>query len=184
MAGGGGAPPSLPPSGARLRWARARLPHTTHPLLPLPLCASQDDLHFAKGREYKDWTAYGQSKKANMLEARELADQLRSEAPHVTVASLHPGIIATNLARHMTMLRNPLVRWIFSTFIVDKSIAQGAATTLFACLSPAVVSGEYYSDCALGPVDEEGRDAGGAKRKALWLATEAQLKAAAEAGAP
>ena len=67
------------------------------------------DLHFAKGRAYSPWVAYGQSKKANMLEARELADQLRASAPHITVASLHPGVIATNLARHMTMLNNFLV---------------------------------------------------------------------------
>jgi NAD(P)-dependent dehydrogenase (short-subunit alcohol dehydrogenase family) len=68
------------------------------------------DLHFAKGgRAYNDWVAYGQSKKANMLEARELADQLRAAAPHITVASLHPGIIATNLARHVTMLQNSIV---------------------------------------------------------------------------
>ncbi len=144
----------------------------------------QSDLHFSKGRVYNDWAAYGQSKKANMLEARELADQLRAEAPHVTVASLHPGIIVTNLARHMTMLNYSLVRWIFSTFIVDKSIAQGAATTLYACLSPDVVSGEYYSDCAVGPADAEGLDEGKTLRKALWQATEEQLKAAAEAGAP
>ena len=67
------------------------------------------DLHFAKGRAYSPWVAYGQSKKANMLEARELADQLRASAPHITVASLHPGVIATNLARHMTILNNFLV---------------------------------------------------------------------------
>lgn len=67
------------------------------------------DLHFSKGRKYTPWGAYGQSKKANMLEARELADQLRTEAPHITVASVHPGVIATNLGRHMTMLNNPVV---------------------------------------------------------------------------
>lgn len=166
--------------------ALAPLPASLAPLLQHARihALQQEDLHFAKGRVYSDWGAYGQSKKANMLEARELADQLRAEAPHVTVASLHPGIIQTNLARHMTMLRNPLVRWIFSTFIVDKSIGQGAATTLFACLSPAVVSGEYYSDCAVGAADVEGRDEARVKRRALWLATEEQLKAAAEAGAP
>lgn len=72
------------------------------------------DLHFAQGRVYKPWVAYGQSKKANMLEARELADQLKVEAPHITVASLHPGVIKTKLARHMKLLDNFLVVRVFS----------------------------------------------------------------------
>ncbi len=52
---------------------------------------------------------------------------------------------------------------------------------MFACLSPDVVSGEYYSDCAVKVADEEGQDAGKTLRKALWEVTEAQLKAAVEA---
>ena len=63
---------------------------------------------------------------------------------------------------------------------MDKSIGQGAATTLFACLSPDILSGEYYSDCAVKVADAEGVDADGKLRKALWEATEAQLKAAKE----
>lgn len=142
------------------------------------------DLHFFLGRVYTPWVAYGQSKKCNMLEARELADQLAtSGARHITVASLHPGIIATNLGRHMALLKNPLVGVIFRTFILDKTIGQGAATTLYACLSPDVINGSYLADCRAGDADEEGTDASGAKRKALWAATETQLAEALAKGA-
>ena len=71
-------------------------------------------------------------------------------------------------------------KFIFETFFVDKSIGQGAATTLYACLAPDRVSGEYYFDCALKVADAEGLDKDGKLRKALWDATEAQLKAAKE----
>ena len=64
---------------------------------------------------------------------------------------------------------------------MDKSIAQGAATTLYALLAPDVVSGAYYSDCAIKAADAEGEDAACTLRRALWAETEAQLKAAVEA---
>ncbi len=64
--------------------------------------------------------------------------------------------------------------------MVDKNIGQGAATTLYACLTPDLISGEYYSDCAVKVTDAEAVDAGGKLRKALWEATEEQLKAAKE----
>lgn len=138
------------------------------------------NLHFAPPRKYNDWVAYGQSKKANMLDARELADQLAVEAPHVTVSSVHPGVIKTNLGRHLTMLQNPFVQWLFSTFVTDKDIAQGAATTMYAALAPALPRGAYLVDCAPAAADAEGTDAAGTLRKALWAATEAGIAAAPE----
>jgi len=135
------------------------------------------DLHFAKGRKYEPWVAYGQSKKANMLHARELADQLATTAPHVTAVSLHPGIIVTNLARHMSVLKNPVVQFIFSRLIADKTIGQGAATTLFCALAP-VEAGAYYADCAVAAADAEGTDADKRGRRALWAETERQVAAA------
>jgi len=74
------------------------------------------DLHFSKGRKYAPWVAYGQSKVANILDARELADQLAAAgAGHVTALSLHPGIIKTNLARHMGL--NPVLNAVFEVAI-------------------------------------------------------------------
>ena len=136
------------------------------------------DLHFAKGRAYNDWVAYGQSKMANILECKELADQLAGTK--VTALCLHPGVIRTNLARHVGLIRNPLVALIFSTFIVDKTIMQGASTTLTACLDPALAgqAGAYMSDCAVIAPNLEAQDLDKARRRALWAQTEADIKAA------
>jgi len=50
--------------------------------------------------DYEDGLAYGQSKLANVLFARELA--ARKEGSGITAYALHPGIINTELGRYMT----------------------------------------------------------------------------------
>ena len=82
-----------------------------------------DNLDGHKG--YSGWKAYGQSKLANVLFANELARRLKETG--VTVNSLHPGVIATNLGRHM----NPLIGLAFGVFgfWMMKNVGQGAATS-------------------------------------------------------
>ncbi|CAI5967740.1 unnamed protein product [Closterium sp. NIES-65] len=50
---------------------------------------------------YDSVKAYGQSKLANILHAWELARRLKEEGAEVTVNALHPGVIDTNLSRHI-----------------------------------------------------------------------------------
>ena len=51
------------------------------------------DLNFATGdRKYSPWGAYGQSKAANILFAKGLADQLKEAGSNVLSVSLHPGV--------------------------------------------------------------------------------------------
>lgn len=53
-----------------------------------------DDLFFTR-RSYDGWTAYAQSKLANLLHAVSLAERLAGTG--VVVASVHPGWVRTNL---------------------------------------------------------------------------------------
>ena len=141
------------------------------------------DLHFRRGRSYAAWTAYGQSKLANILEAKELAQQLAGSS--IAALALHPGVIRTNLARHVGLLDNAVLKFVFDTLVVDKSIPQGAATSLFACLAPELdapaLRGSYLDSCAVATPTAPARDA--ALRRALWEATEADIRAALEAAA-
>jgi len=125
-----------------------------------------DDLSFEKG--YRPWTAYGQSKLANMLFARSLARRL--EGSSRTANSLHPGVIATNLGRHM----NIVMRMAFpvAAAIAMKSIPQGAATQCYVATHPSLadVNGEYFADCNIAKSSHNGRDAAMAER--LWTVTE------------
>jgi len=143
-----------------------------------------ENLHFdpAKKRPYKPWDAYGQSKLANLLWAKTLADEFKGT--QVLAASVHPGVIQTNLVRHISALQWPILgtlsTWLFSMLVCDKNIPQGAATTIYAALAPDTeeIRGAYLADCAIVVPTEEGQDATGANRAALKKQTDLELSAA------
>ena len=57
------------------------------------------DVNFQDGKVYEQWTAYGQSKTANILFARALAEKLGARG--LRAYSLHPGVaFGTSLAPH------------------------------------------------------------------------------------
>ena len=96
-------------------------------------------------RHYDPWMAYGVSKLANALCARELARQLSdSEA---TANSVHPGVIPTNLVQHLP----PWQQWGAKYFgwLFMKTVEEGAATTCYVATSPDLVDvrGFYFADC-------------------------------------
>lgn len=125
-----------------------------------------DNLDGSKG--YKGWTFYGQSKLANLLFARELGKRLEGTGKRAN--ALHPGVIATNLSRHM----NPLVRigLAIGKPLALKSTPQGAATQVWAAVHPdaAALNGEYLKDCNVGKSSRQGRDMDLAAK--LWAKSE------------
>ncbi|XP_069802084.1 retinol dehydrogenase 14 [Dendropsophus ebraccatus] len=104
-----------------------------------------DDLNSEKS--YSRSAGYSRSKLANILFTRELARRL--EGTGVTVNCLHPGIVRTNLGRHINIpvLVKPLFNVVSWAFF--KSPAEGAQTSVFLASSPEVegVSGKYFGDC-------------------------------------
>ncbi|KAH1115529.1 hypothetical protein J1N35_008907 [Gossypium stocksii] len=127
---------------------------------------------------YYTWYAYGQSKLANILHAKELARPSLSlkcffllwhnqeEGVEITANSLHPGaIISTNLMRHHGLI-NTVGQMLGKYFL--KNIPQGAATTCYVALNPQVkgVSGEYFLDSNIGNPSAKAKDADLAKK--LW----------------
>ena len=58
---------------------------------------SFDDINFEES--FQTMQVYSQSKLANILHAKELARRL--EGTGVSVYALHPGVIATELGRHL-----------------------------------------------------------------------------------
>ncbi|KAL4570775.1 hypothetical protein LXL04_026437 [Taraxacum kok-saghyz] len=75
-------------------------------------------------KSYSALSAYGQSKLANALHAKELTRRFKEEGVNITANSLHPGVIATNLGRHSGFSSNsqPLHFHfhIFSKFVCSK----------------------------------------------------------------
>ena len=88
--------------------------------------------------------AYGQSKLCNLLFAKHLAKKIKKNQ---TSNSLHPGMIATNLNRHLPSYRQFLFKLSENIFL--KSIPQGAATQSYVLTNPDLdeISGYYFSDC-------------------------------------
>lgn len=131
------------------------------------------DLHFKNGRTYAGYVSYGQSKLANILFAKSLSDELKDT--HVRTVSLHPGVIATNLVRYLSSFLKVVVKTLSIILGSDRTIPQGASTTLYGCLCPDFekqeLSGSYLSDCAILAPNVDGQDVDGKLRAELWNTT-------------
>ncbi|XP_041668020.1 retinol dehydrogenase 14-like [Cheilinus undulatus] len=98
-------------------------------------------------QSYDKAFAYSRSKLANLLFTCELARRL--ECTGVTVNALTPGIVRTNLGRHVQVpvLAKPLFNLISRSLF--KSPEEGAQTSVYLASSPDVdgVQGECFADC-------------------------------------
>ncbi|MBY8825351.1 SDR family NAD(P)-dependent oxidoreductase [Sphingomonas colocasiae] len=136
---------------------------------------------------YAEFVAYGRSKTANVLFAVEF--DRRHKDRGIRAAAVHPGVIQTELARHMSEEDlNRLIASIDETqpdgapAFTWKSIPQGAATSLWAGIvaAPEAVGGRYCEDCHVAEI-VEGDDIRGGVRgyaidpdnaRALWAKSE------------
>ena len=137
-----------------------------------------DDPNF-ESRPYDKFEAYGQSKTANILFTVEL-DRRYADAG-VRANAVHPGMIMTELARHMgagdleELGRRAARREAEghgSTLPEFKTIEQGAATSVFAAVSPKLegVGGRYLEDVGFGTPADYAVDLDSAAR--LWTLSE------------
>lgn len=105
-----------------------------------------DDLNF-DNREYNHWTAYSQSKRANVLHAVGLAKRLAGTG--VTANAVHPGVIRTEVFRDVAAVEEQMVTgWAEANGSPLKSVSQGAATQVWGAVSPELegVTGIYLED--------------------------------------
>ena len=124
-------------------------------------------------KHYGPLAAYGQSKLAMILFAMGLTRRLTGTT--ATANAVHPGVIATNLGRHLSPVFGAVFRILSFTPLL-KSIPQGAATTCYVATSPALakVSGVYFSDCNPKATSPQARDSALAER--LWTVSEELVK--------
>lgn len=135
-------------------------------------------------RAYNPWIAYGQSKTANVLFAVELERRFGGEGIHAY--AVHPGAIPTELDRHLSPEELAAVdAHSPGGKLQRKTIAQGAATTLYAATAPELEGrgGVYLEDCHVAAVNDSRGSAEGVKAYALdpeaarglWRASEAMV---------
>jgi NAD(P)-dependent dehydrogenase (short-subunit alcohol dehydrogenase family) len=133
-----------------------------------------DDPNFERA-PYDKFTAYSQSKTANILFTVELDRRL---APHgVRAYAVHPGMIVTELGRHMTRddlvaLRERAKKGPSGGLPAYKSIEAGAATSVWAATASELdgTGGIYLADCAPATAAPWATDPDAARR--LWELSE------------
>lgn len=119
----------------------------------------KNDLNSEKS--YNKYKAYFQSKLANVLFSRELSKKLQGTG--VTVNSLHPGAVQTELNRYQPITS----KLIYPFYICFKSPKSGAQTTLTVALDPDLekVTGKYFDNCAIKEESTAAKD----DEMAKWL---------------
>ncbi|XP_031570430.1 retinol dehydrogenase 12-like [Actinia tenebrosa] len=129
-----------------------------------------DDLQGEKS--YGQFTAYNQSKLAQVMFTKQLADKL--EGTKVTVNALHPGVVSTDIMRNFRIYQMWVLRPIISvvSYLFFKTTIQGAQTTIYCAVAPELddVSGCYFDNCREVPCGENATDEGVAKK--LWEISE------------
>ena len=104
-----------------------------------------DDLMSEKS--YERWTAYGQSKLANVLFAYELQRKLAAADMSTISLAVHPGVTATNLRTKLMTRETPMLHRVQGYFweIISQSVEMGVLPQLYAATVPDVKGGEFYA---------------------------------------
>ncbi|WP_163527198.1 SDR family oxidoreductase [Halobacillus ihumii] len=99
-----------------------------------------DDPHLSN--RFSVWKGYAQSKLANILFTKEMADQLKDT--NVTANCLHPGAVGTSLGVNRKTGFGKTIHALLRPFFLTP--AEGAETAVYLATSPEVkhISGEYF----------------------------------------
>jgi len=141
-----------------------------------------DDIHF-EGRPYDKWEAYGQSKTANVLHAVELERRLGPRGVHAN--AVHPGVIPTDLARHLQPEDFQRLRKRAPGGKMRlKTVEAGAATSVYAATAPELEGrgGLYLEDCHVAEVNDAEGATEGVRSYALDPETARRLWSVSEEG--
>jgi NAD(P)-dependent dehydrogenase (short-subunit alcohol dehydrogenase family) len=125
------------------------------------------DPHFMT-TPYDKWRAYGQSKTANILFTRGLAER------GLDAYAVHPGAIDTGLTRHLEGEELEFVA--HASAGESKTLQQGAATLLWAATSVGIPSGSYLADCQIA--EAAGHATAPEAVEALWAWSEQEVRQA------
>ena len=144
-----------------------------------------DDPGFAN-KDYHPFVAYGRSKTANILYAVALDARLKGRG--VRVNAVHPGVIQTELGRHMTPAMIQQITGAApggAPTISFKTIPQGAATSVWSGFTAQAeaVGGRYCEDCHVAELTDDmtvrqgvrGYAVDPARAEALWAKSEAMV---------
>jgi retinol dehydrogenase-12 len=134
-----------------------------------------EDLNW-RSRPYNSMGAYGQSKLANILFAKELAIRETFMGSGVTTYSLHPGIVKTELSRHFRETFGSVFFYLAKILApLTKTVESGAQTSICCAVDEALENqtGKYYKDCQAAENSPDADNMEDAER--LWEVTMAMV---------
>lgn len=123
-------------------------------------------------RAYYDLQTYSNSKLCNVLFSNELARRLENTT--VSVNSLHPGHIRTNIYKNRGGLIEIIMNFVLSTWF--KNAVEGAQTSIYVAVSEECdeVTGKYFVDCSEARMSSKALDKELAAK--LWKFSEELVK--------
>ncbi|KAJ2957613.1 hypothetical protein NQZ79_g6698 [Umbelopsis isabellina] len=142
------------------------------------------DVQFSNGETYNKWLAYGQSKTANILFAKELSNRFSNKG--LVSYSLHPGSVGTNLQRYVDREKdmgkpmldyegnNVLTEHWIKKFAIRKTLGEGASTTIVAAFDPSIKaqSGLFLHNARIDSEAVKSYALDDANAKKLWILSE------------
>jgi len=119
-------------------------------------------------QSFKTFREYGRSKLANILFTRSLAARLSVQG--ITANCLHPGAVATSLAKQNEGIASKVLPFLLKPFF--RTSDKGAQTSIYLCTSEEVsdTTGEYFSNCKINQPRPWAQDDEAALR--LWSYTQ------------
>ncbi|CAM9511519.1 unnamed protein product [Pylaiella littoralis] len=139
-----------------------------------------DNVNYEKPDTYDSWMAYGRSKLANILDAKEFSTRLAARG--ISTYACHPGVVNTELMRNMTddSLASRIARWAapLAKYILATPLT-GALTTIRCAVDPSL-AGPEFSGKYWGNMNEQKPSAlalDPANPPRLWEITESMLEA-------
>jgi NAD(P)-dependent dehydrogenase (short-subunit alcohol dehydrogenase family) len=126
-------------------------------------------------RDYDRWAAYAQAKTATALFALEMARRFGPKG--VTTVAVHPGVIKTELQRHLSVAEEEQVLAMSAERGEVRSIEAGAASIVWAAVAPeaAESNGSYIANCSVANELRAPHASGEADATRLWAVTERLL---------
>ena len=104
-------------------------------------------------RSYGKWSAYNQSKLANLLFAYELQRRLETSGLATISVAAHPGYAATNLQQVGPTMQGSRIGALLMSIgntLFAQSDEMGALPQLYAATAPQVRGGEYFGPDGIG----------------------------------
>eukprot|EP00455_Lapot_gusevi_P021755 TRINITY_DN2274_c0_g1_i1.p1 TRINITY_DN2274_c0_g1~~TRINITY_DN2274_c0_g1_i1.p1 ORF type:complete len:198 (-),score=59.88 TRINITY_DN2274_c0_g1_i1:43-636(-) len=123
---------------------------------------------------YAQFGTYGESKLANLLFARSLSNRIQASGDNVSVISVHPGAVRTNIGYNRTNWFMKAVFYLFTPvrYLLMKSAKEGAQSLIHASVGHEWENSHniYLVDCEPTPVAPQARDEEAAEE--LWRLSE------------